>query len=95
VNGPCRCGCGRPVTRYARLALANACARRWWYHGRPAVVPPATRRGNDGQRDGRIEDYVWLTREQRLSRRAAAERLGVCLRTVERYEADPRAQAAA
>lgn len=35
---------------------------------------------------GRVEDYAWLTRKQRLTLYEAAERLGVSARTARRYE---------
>jgi len=37
-----------------------------------------------------VEDYQWL-REQGCSREDAARRLNVCMRTVERYDAEIRA----
>jgi hypothetical protein len=41
-----------------------------------------------------VEDYQWL-REQGCSREDAARRLNVCMRTVERYDAELRNQATA
>ena len=89
----CRCGCGRPVTRYRRLRLANACYERWRCRGFPQDIPPAGHGGNDRRRAERIEDYREL-RKWRETPEAAAARLGVSVRTVERYEAALRAGAA-
>jgi len=73
-----------------REGLSERCWRRWQYHGCPEVLPPPVNPGNDRRRPDRIEDYQWL-REQGCSRQAAARRLGVCMRTVERYDAEIRA----
>jgi hypothetical protein len=47
------------------------------------------RRARTAIRNGRIEDYAEL-RSWGLSRREAAARLGVTLRTLDRYDADLR-----
>ena len=83
----CSCGCGRPV--HAR-GLAVQCYNRWRYHGCPEGVPAPVNPGNDRRRPDRVEDYQWL-REQGCSREDAARRLNVCMRTVERYDAEIRA----
>ncbi|WP_067483824.1 hypothetical protein [Actinomadura hibisca] len=44
---------------------------------------------------GRVEDYRELTREMRLSKKAAAARLGISYKTALRYEQRLRAEAAA
>jgi hypothetical protein len=72
----CRCGCGRtPV--HAR-GLAKSCYDRSRWHGWPGALPP---RPSD-----RREDYAEL-RSWGIGRRDAAARIGVCLRTIDRYEA--------
>jgi hypothetical protein len=76
----CRCGCGRPAPD-----LADACQRRWRYHGRPEILPPPVQRGNDRRRQERIEDYLEL-RSWGVSREEAARRLCVSFRTIERYD---------
>ena len=77
----CRCGCGRPV-RLPRYGLALACYKRWVYHGRPDRIPPQR-----PSRAGRVEDYLEL-RGRGLTQARAAARLGVTLRTTQRYEHD-------
>ena len=86
----CRCGCGRPAIQYG--GLAKTCYERWRYHGFPAQVPAPARKGNDGRRQDRLEDYAEL-RSWGESIAAAALRLGVCRRTAERYESELRAAA--
>ena len=74
--------------------LAVQCYNRWRYHGCPEGVPAPVNPGNDRRRPDRVEDYQWL-REQGCSREDAARRLNVCMRTVERYDAELRNQATA
>jgi hypothetical protein len=81
------------VTRYRRLRLANACYERWRYRGFPQDIPRAQGAGNDGRRPGRLEDFREL-RQLGETREMAATRLGVSVRTIERYEAALRAGAA-
>lgn len=69
---------------------------RWRAAGRPATVPPpVSSRQEQGRRAramrgasflARVEDYFDLTRNFRLRQEQAAERMGVSIRTVERYE---------
>jgi hypothetical protein len=95
----CQC-CGKRRKHYGNN-LCSACHSRWLDHGKPAVCPPPAkecrtftledrrlaREALTAARLSRIEDYVWLTREQRLSRDGAAARMGISIRTAERYEA--------
>jgi hypothetical protein len=71
------------------------CYRRWRNHGKPASGPPPPRMGQGGGPAGcRLEDYEFLRSPEggSLSQREAAMRLGVTLRTVQRYEARLRGQ---
>jgi hypothetical protein len=89
----CRDGCGRAVTRYRALVLANACYERWRRAGFPQDIPRPEHAGNDRCRPDRLEDFREL-RQLGETREMAATRLGVSVRTVERYEAALRAGAA-
>jgi hypothetical protein len=88
------CGQAGPHRGYS---WCGRCYERWRYHGRPASGPPApgktSDRGNHAALEAaeRREDYAWLRAEQGLTRRQAAERLGVTIRTAERYDAQLRA----
>lgn len=73
--------CGRPRRR-DRCGWCIACYDRWRYHGCPEDGPPPPW----AKVPGRIEDYLWLRDELGLSRAAAAARVGVTLRTIQRYE---------
>jgi hypothetical protein len=81
----CACGCSRPAARGQR-GLSSACYQRWLYHGKPPfdqIPPPSTPHVPVAER---IEDYLFIGGD-RLSARAAAERLGVTRRTVVRWRA--------
>jgi hypothetical protein len=84
----CRCGCGREAT--GRTGLTTSCRQRWYQAGRPDDFPPprwtwtGTWAGR-GTREDRIDEYAEL-RSWGLSRAEAAVRLGLCRRTIERYE---------
>ena len=96
----CRCGCGREAGRWrdgARCGYSPRCYARLCDNGFPADGPPAPRRvaGIPGSRQGRIEDYLWLRQELKLSREQAMARLGIVRRTVRRYEAELRLAGAA
>jgi hypothetical protein len=87
----CACGCGRERGSWrsgARRGYRTCCYRRWADAGFPAGGPPAPRHapGGWGTRAGRLEDYVFLTREQRLPVAEALARMGLSSRTVQRYE---------
>jgi hypothetical protein len=86
----CRCGCGRPAAPH-RLGLAKACHERFRYHGRPETFGPPSGRGNDGRRAEREEDYAEL-RSWDIPLEVAAGRVGVSVRTAERYEARLRSE---
>jgi hypothetical protein len=61
------------------------CYSRWYAHGRPAGGPPPPQR--PGRRPGtpsRLEDFAELA-SWGLTHAAAAQRLGVSIRTIERY----------
>ena len=77
----CRCGCGRPAV-YLRCRLALACYQRWRAHGYPEDIPAPF-----AFRAARIESYLEL-RAWGLTRPQAAQRLGVTVRTIWRYEHD-------
>jgi hypothetical protein len=96
----CRCGCGRPVEdegayrakggRRRDLGYSAACFRRWRSAGYPASGPPApvpqaARPKRD--RAGRIEDFRDLLSWGETAT-SAARRLGVGMRTIERYSAE-------
>lgn len=80
-----------------RKARALAAARSWrlpmaWDDDRidnPAARPAAAGHGGLSAREGRLVDYAEL-RSWGLTREQAAARMGVSLRTIERYEQDPR-----
>jgi len=97
--GMCKGGCGREPGRHkdgARCGYCPRCYARLCDNGFPAGGPPQPRRvaGIPGSRQGRIEDYLWLRQELGLSREAAMARLGVVRRTVRRYDALLRTDAA-
>jgi hypothetical protein len=77
----CR-SCQRRPANHAR-GLCGSCYNRWRYYGKPQDGPPPPRTG--GPCADRIEDYLDL-RMWGLSKQQAAERLGVTLRTIWRYE---------
>ena len=91
----CR-GCGRRRRkRQGARDYCGTCYGRWAYHGYPQEGPPSPVLSvAPAERAGRIEDFVEL-RSWGVSREEAARRLGVSLRTVERYDAALRAQGAA
>jgi hypothetical protein len=72
--------------------LCFRCYRRWADHGYPesGVPAPAPQAGGgEGGHEGylaRLEDYLFV-RKQGLSMAAAAIRLGLTRRTLQRYEA--------
>lgn len=69
-----------------RCGYCRRCYTRWMEHGFPADGPPAERVQHVGWRaDGRVEDYAWLL-DQGYDRVAAAQRLGVTIRSALRYE---------
>jgi hypothetical protein len=85
-------GCGQEPGRWrdgARCGYCRRCYKRWLDNGFPASGPPAPRHapGGWGTRAGRVEDYLEL-RSWGFSPAAAALRLGVTRRTIERYDAD-------
>ena len=83
----CRC-CGRRG-QHAGYGWISGCIKRWRNAGRPPEGPPPPRDPTEEQRQerlARVEEYVFFTREYGLSREDAAGRLGICLRTAERYE---------
>jgi hypothetical protein len=93
-KGPlCRCGCGRTITKYTTVQLANACYERWRTAGRPDEIPDA-RPTAPLIREAGIENYLFIGGD-RMSARQAAERLSVSMRTITRYRAVLRAGAAA
>jgi hypothetical protein len=94
----CACKCGQPGT-YAAHDWIYPCYKRWLRAGRPAEGPPAPRVAPAAAYApvrahalARLEDYVWLREELRLSLDQAAVRLHVSRRTAERYESARRAQ---
>lgn len=90
----CTCGCGRPAqTGYG---LSRSCYTRWRYHGFPEAIPPASSFavGRSVDIDAQLDDYQFIG-GPKLTARKAAERLGVSMRTIVRYNARLRAQAAA
>ena len=86
----CRCGCGRPAR--GRHGLSDACRKRWLYHDCPEQVPEPSNPGNDHRKADRLEDYLEL-RSWGVTRQEAAARIGVCLKTIERYDAEIRSAA--
>lgn len=94
-DASCRCGCGRIGANHAR-GLVDACYQRLRAAGLLYLYPPPPSGGPRtarllGERGGeRAEDYAEL-RDWGLSRRQAAQRMGVTLRQVDRYAAHLRA----
>jgi hypothetical protein len=101
----CACGCERTGAHEAR-GLLPGCYTRAFRAGRLDDYPPhpmsldrrrvaAARmvQGKQAARDGRLEDYIEL-RSWGLSRREAAARVGVTLRTTVRWHHRLRAQGA-
>ena len=93
----CGCGCGRRGRHQGRR-LVEACwirAKRAGTLDRyPRVTPiPQSRpmRLVATSVQGRLEDYVEMTRDWGLSKAHAADRLGITLRTATRYESHLRA----
>jgi hypothetical protein len=93
--------CGRH-RRHKGHGLCGACMQRWDAAGRPDEVPvPRSNldrlaiawEAHRAARQGRVDDYLILRDDCRLSRAEAAARLGVSLRTIERYEAQLRREA--
>lgn len=85
AGGACsHCG-KRP--RAHRNGLCKICYNRWVYYGRPEDGPPPPY----AAKLARMEDYAFL-RAQGKTRVEAAERMGICRRTAERYEAQLRRQ---
>jgi hypothetical protein len=80
----CRCGCGRPAT--GRLGFAEPCRQRWNRAGRPADFGPPRWTNCEDDRDDRIEDYVFIGGPN-LTTAEAAKRLGLCQRTINRFNA--------
>jgi hypothetical protein len=68
--------------------FCKPCYRRFVDHGYPVAGPPPARSGLGPKSDlaARIEDYAEL-RSWGLSRAEAAVRLGLCRRTMARYDA--------
>lgn len=92
-RGICRCGrCGE-VWIYSK-GFGERCYRRWVYYKRPDILPPPGVAGRAGGREGRIEDYLELL-SWGYTREHAAERMGLCLRTIDRYDALLKQQAEA
>lgn len=58
----------------------RTCYTRWDRAGRPAAGPPPVR-------NGRYDEYRELTRDHHYTRENAVARMGISLRTAERYEA--------
>lgn len=70
-----------------RAGYCRRCYSRWMDHGFPAGGPPAERVQLVGSSShGRVEDYAEL-RSWGRTRREAAARLGVTIRSALRYEA--------
>jgi len=86
-----RCACCGCEGRHKAHGWIVACYHRWQRAGKPEDGPPAVWRS----KNGRLEDYAWLTRDQGLSLPHAAGRMGVCERTAWRYEAQLRQRVAA
>jgi hypothetical protein len=90
--------CQRLAKNYSR-ERCRACARADAY----AAANPCDRPGPHGRGvpkgavvlAGRIEDYVELTREQCYTLENAAARMGISVRTAQRYEARVREMEAA
>lgn len=90
--GVCRkCVCAEPENPWQegwRRGYCRRCYVRWMEHGFPAAGPPAERVQLVGSSShGRVEDYAWLRESEGMSRREAAARLGVTIRSALRYEA--------
>lgn len=94
---PCR-GCGRNQ-RNDGDGLCPTCNDRWRAAGRPATVPPPlpvnarVRRSIELRGDNhqaQLEDFAELTEEHGVPLEEAARRLGVSLRTVQRYRSELR-----
>jgi hypothetical protein len=81
-------GCRCDICRQAAATYRRGWRRRRRVRREAAGIANAAR---SAIRAGRIEDYQEL-RSWGLTRREAAERLGVTLRTVDRYDADLKAQ---
>jgi hypothetical protein len=79
--------CGRENQPHAGHGWCSRCYSRWRHAGRPADGPPSS--GPAARR----EDYYWLRDEQGLTIGQAAERVGICHRTAQRYEARRKAVA--
>jgi hypothetical protein len=71
--------CGNHRRHYARH-WCGACWRRWNAAGQPASGPPPSPYR-------RWDEYYELTQEMGHSRRQAAARMGISVRTALRYEA--------
>lgn len=95
--------CGE-TRRHGSFEMCQTCYVRWDRAGRPDTGPPppqgteaaraAAREANTAARRGRIEDYQDL-RSWGLTREAAAQRLGVTVRTAWDYEASLKSMAGA
>lgn len=76
----CVCACCGLEGWHAARGWRHACYQRWVYAGQPAGGPPAK-----GAAADRVEDYAEL-RSWGLTRQAAADRLGLSIRTLQRYD---------
>ncbi|TDD32468.1 hypothetical protein E1287_22535 [Actinomadura sp. KC06] len=82
----CVCACCGLEGWHSSNGWRHACYQRWVYAGRPDSGPPPPRRaGRGAEAASRIEDYVEL-RSWQVPREEAAERLGVSIRTLFRYD---------
>jgi hypothetical protein len=91
------CRCCRRLAPHKAFGWCIACYQRWNRAGRPSSGPPpraqdpiaAAEAGRRAAKAARMEDYQDL-RSWDVRRDVAAARIGVSVRTVERYERDLR-----
>jgi hypothetical protein len=83
------CPCGGPIQKLGQWC--TNCYQRWLRAGRPEEGPQPPLRPWARTLAGRLEDYAEI-RAQTRNTELAAQRLGIHMRTAERYEARLRAQ---
>jgi hypothetical protein len=90
------CACCGKSGHHRAHGWRDYCYTRWFKAGKPAGGPPPVQEESTEPAfaahmaafAGRLADYQWLLqRERRLTAQQAADRMGVSLRTVRRWNA--------